>query len=221
MTTSTLRSRITLNALSFALHRLRKRVAMMVAYTTDWALFIGVVLILGLGSSWYMVERGSSLTTVTVGPWVSWVSAGRPDTDPYTRANAARLGIMPLSTAVSRTYVARVDDEGRALHSSCHYEVEGQEAAGFWWSLAVFDAQGQMIPNTLDRFVFTSDTVAVNSDGSYVVKLSRDANPGNWLPVGGAGKLVLVFTVIDLDTRTISQDDDIDQLAPAIVRKAC
>jgi hypothetical protein len=221
MTTSTLRSRITLNALSFALHRLRKRVAMMVAYTTDWALFIGIVLILGLGSSWYMIERGSSLTTVSVGPWVSWTSAGRPDADPYTRANAARLGILPLSTTVSQTYVARVDDDGRALHSSCDYEVEGQEATGFWWSLAVYDAQGQLIPNTLERFAFTSDTVAINSNGSYVVKLSRDANPGNWLPVGGAGKLVLVFTVIDLDTRSISQDDDLDQLAPAIVRKAC
>jgi hypothetical protein len=221
MTTSTLRSRFTLNALSFALHRLRKRIAMMVAYTTDWALFIGVVLILGLGSSWYMVERGSSLTTATVGPWVSWTSAGRPDADPYTRANAARLGILPLSTTVSQTYVARVDDEGRALHSSCHYEVEGQEATGFWWSLAVYDAQGQLIPNTLERFAFTSDTVAINSNGSYVVRLSRDATPGNWLPVGGAGKLVLVFTVIDLDTRTISQDDEVDQLVPAIVRKAC
>ena len=221
MATSTLRSRITFNALSFALHRLRKRIAALVAYTTDWALFIGVVLILGLGSSWYMVERGSSLTTVTVGPWVSWTSAGRPDADPYTRANAARLGIMPLTTAVSQTYVARVDDEGRALHSSCHYAVEGHEATGFWWSLAVYDAQGRMIPNTLGRFAFTSDTVAVNSDGSYLVALSRDANPGNWLPVGGAGKLVLVFTVIDLDTRTISQDGEIDQLAPTIVRKAC
>ncbi|WP_334151596.1 DUF1214 domain-containing protein [Hyphomicrobium sp.] len=218
---STFRSLTSLNFMSFTLHRLRKRLAVLIGYTTDWALFIGVVLILGLGSSWYMIERGSPLTTVTIGPWVSWVAAGQPDADPYTRAHAARLGILPLSTRVSHTFIARADGEGRNLHSSCDYVIEGREAPDFWWSLTVFDADGRLIPNALGRSAFTSDTMAIDPDGRYRATLSRDAHAGNWLPTGGAGRLALAFTVLDLGTRAVAQDDDLESLVPTITRKGC
>ena len=68
---SAFRTLTSLNLMSFTLHRLKKRIEPLISYTADWALFIGVVLILGLGSAWYMIERGSALTTVTVGPWIS------------------------------------------------------------------------------------------------------------------------------------------------------
>lgn len=219
--TGSFRSLTSLNFMSFTLHRLRKRLAVLVGYTTDWALFIGIVLILGLGSSWYMIERGSSLTTVTAGPWVSWVSAGRPDADPYTRAHEARLGVLPLSTRVSHTFVARTDSEGRSLHSSCDYVIEGREAPNFWWSLTVFDASGRLIPNVLDRSAFTSDTMAINPNGSYTATLSRDAHAGNWLPTGGAGRLALAFTVLDLGTRAVAQEGEIEGLVPTITRRGC
>jgi hypothetical protein len=216
------RSLTSLNyVMSFALHRLKKRLAMAVAVTTDWALFIGMVLILGLGSSWYMIERGSRLTTVTVGPWVSWVSAGQPDADPYTRAHEARLGILPLSTDIAQTFTARADSEGRTLHSSCDYAVEGREIPGFWWSLAVFDAEGRLIPNVLERFAFTSDTMAIKGDGTFVARLSRDTQAGNWLPIGGAGRLALTYSVIDLGTRAVTQEGEIEQVVPTITRVRC
>lgn len=218
---SAFRSLTSLNFMSFTLHRLKKRIAAVVAYTTDWALFIGVVLILGLGSSWYMIERGSPLTTITVGPWVSWVSAGRPDADPYTRANEARLGILPLSTENAQTFIARTDSEGRTLHSSCDYTIEGSEIPNFWWSLTVFDADGRLIPNVLGRSVFTSDTIAINPNGTFVATLSRDSNPGNWLPIGGAGRLALAFTVLDLGTRAVAQEGEIERVVPTITRSGC
>jgi len=215
------RSVTSLNFMSFTLHRARKRLAALVSYTADWALFIGVVLILGLGSSWYMVERGSPLSTVTVGPWVSWVAAGRTDADPYTRAHEARLGILPLSTENSQSFIARLDSEGRTLHSSCDYVIAGLEIPNFWWSLTVFDADGRLIPNVLGRSTFTSDTMAINPDGSYVVTLSRDAHPGNWLPVGGAGRLALAFTALDLGTRAVAQEGEIERMTPTITRRGC
>ncbi len=220
-TASAFRSLTSLNFMSFTLHRLKKRLAAIVAYTADWALFIGVVLILGLGSSWYMIERGSRLTTITVGPWVSWISAGRPDADPYTRAHEARLGILPLSTEVAQTFIAKRDSEGHTLHSSCDYVIEGREMPAFWWSLTVFDADGRLIPNGLGRSTFTSDTMAINPDGSFAATLSRDAHPGNWLPVGGAGRLALAFTVLDLGTRAVAHEDEVKRLVPTITRKGC
>ena len=216
-----LRSRSASNLMGFTLHRLKKRIGAIVAYTADWALFIGVVLILGLGSSWYMIERGSPLTTLTAGPWVSWVSAARVDADPYTRAHEARLGILPLSTEIAQTFIARTDSEGRALHSSCDYAVEGHELPAQWWSLTVFDSQGRLIPNTLGRSAYTSDTMAIRGDGTFIATLSRDAHPGNWLPIGGAGRLALAFTVLDHGSRSLTQGEEVVPFLPTITRKDC
>jgi len=218
---SAFRSLTSLNFMSFTLHRLKKRLAVLVAITTDWALFIGIVLIMGLGSSWYMIERGSPLTTVTVGPWVSWISAGRTDADPYTRAHDARRGILPLSTEVAQTFIARADSDGRTLHSSCEYAIEGRDLSSFWWSITVFDADGRLIPNVLNRYSFTSDTMALKPDGTFITTLSRDARPGNWLPIGGAGRLALAFTVLDLDLRAVAQEGEVERMLPTITRLGC
>lgn len=217
----TLRLRSVSNPLGFTFHRIKKRLAFLVATTADWALFIGVVLILGLASSWYAVEHGTSLTTVTHGPWVSWVSAARVGSDPYTRAHEARLGILPLSTEIGPTFVARTDNEGRALHSSCNYTVAGHELQTHWWSLAAFNSEGRLIPNTLDRFAYTSDTMAIRGDGTFTATLSRDPHPGNWLPIGGAGRLALVFTAVHYGARSLAHDDEVSMSLPTITREDC
>ena len=59
------------------------------------AYFIGtfvVALMLGIGSAWYTIERGTLLTTAKVGPWSGWVTEGNPNADPYTKAHVARSG---------------------------------------------------------------------------------------------------------------------------------
>ena len=207
--------------MSFTLHRLRKRIGAFIGQTADLALFIGIVLIGGLGSSWYMVEAGSRLTTVTVGSWTTWTAAARSDADPYTRAHYSRLGVMPLSAEFAQTWVANNDSEGRALHSSCIYDIDGRDIPNFWWSLAVFDAEGHLIQNIAERYAFTSDTIALKPDGSYAAALSRDARPGNWLPTGGAGRLALVFTIVDLGITAVSNEADLHARLPVIRRVSC
>jgi len=215
------RSVTSLGSLGFTWHRLKKRIGAAISYTADWALFAGVVLLMGLGSSWTMIENGSPLSTVTAGPWTTWTAAGRRDADPYTRAHQARLGILPLSTEIAETYVAKSDGEGRALHSSCTYAIVGHQIPGMWWSLTVFDSAGRLIPNALGRYAFTSDTMVINPDGSFEAALSRDVNPGNWLPVGGAGRLALAFTMVDLGTRQVTQEGELEKFLPTISRKGC
>ena len=73
--------------------------------------FIGtfaVALVLGIGSAWYMIERGSPLTTVRAGPWKSWLSEGNPNADPYTRAHLARSGRLPLTSTAARYFSVTV-----------------------------------------------------------------------------------------------------------------
>ena len=208
--------------MSFFLHKLRKRVAAAIRLAADWALFLGIILIGGLGSSWYMVEAGSRLTTLNVGPWVTWTAAARIDADPYTRAHYARLGALPLSAEFAQTFLARMDSEGHRLHSSCDYVIEGHDIATHWWSLTVFDDKGRLIPNAAERYAFTSDTITLNHDGSFIAALARDARPGNWLPTGGAGRLVIAFSVLDLGIRAVAGDgDEVQKLLPVIRRSAC
>lgn len=208
--------------MSFFFHQLRKRLAVIINRTADYAMFIGFVLIAGIGSSWYMVDTGSALTTERVGPWVTWLSAARPDADPYTRAHFARMGTLPMSTEVAQTLVSRYDDSGSRLHSSCEYVVKGHDIAGSWWSLSVFDDDGRVISNPAERYTFTSDTIALKPGGDYAVTLARDARPGNWLPTGGAGRLALVLTIVDLGLGSSEKDREEEKNPiPTIDQVAC
>jgi len=185
-------------------------------------IFVFVAVAGGLGTSWYMIEKGSQLTTRTSGPWSMWVAAGRPDADPYTRAHFVRRGMLPLTTALAQTWTATTDSEGKALFSSCEYVVEGPEPNAGFWSLAVFDDKGQMIPNEAERHSFNSATVMRGPSARIEVMLARNARPGNWLPTAGAGRLALTLTIEEprgtvLSTRT----DDEEPSLLSIRRIAC
>lgn len=176
---------------------LRVAVALVLRAISNIGLFAGIALLGGLATSWYMVENGSPFTTVRSGAWVSWRHAAAPDADPYTRARAARHGGLPLSGSVARTFEARADDAGERLHSSCDYVVEGRLLDDGWWTLSVYDEQGRLIANPAERYGYNSSTIARAADNNFLVTLSRDARPGNWLPSGQVGRLVLVLTLLE------------------------
>lgn len=210
-----------LTPIHVGLHRLQKRLSILIGILGDWAAFIGAVLILGLASSWYMIDVGTTLTTEKHGPWVGWTSAGRADADPYTRAHFARLGTLQLTTEIAITYLAYTDSEGKRLHSSCEYVVEGRDIGNVWWSLTVFNDRGDLISNAAQRYAYTSQSIALRPDGSFAVTLSREASPGNWLPTGGAGRLALMYTTFDAHTSLLGKSATEPKPLPAIRRVQC
>ena len=159
--------------------------------------FAGLAVVLGVGSALYAVDSGWRLTTQRHGPWMMWSRSAQRDADPYTRARFAKLGSLPLSTQIAATWEARFDVEGRRLHSSCEYVIEAEPIEATWFNFSVYDDNGLLIPNGAARHSFTSQTLAANPDGSFFIVLAREARPGNWLPVGGAGRLTLVLTMIE------------------------
>lgn len=176
----------------------------------------------GLWSSRYMVSRGSPLSVESYGPWQQWTDIGRDGADPYTRAHMISTGKLRISADSAGVFEARTDSQGARLHSSCNYLVEGANMQGLWWSLAVFDSRGRLIANDADRYEFTADTIALNPNGSFLVSLGRDARPGNWLPTSGAGRLVLVFTVLDPATGLSSEERaERNKHLPLITREDC
>ncbi len=179
-------------------------------------MFILVAVVGGLTSSWYMIEKGSLLTTRKQGPWVTWTAAGRADADPYTRAHFMRRGTLPVSAALAQTYQATTDSDGNALFSSCEYVVEGIEPDATFWSIAVFDDRGRLIPNPAERYAYNSATLLRTPGGRFGVTLSRNARSGNWLPTGGGGRLVLQLRVEEP-----KGGERADVAMPAIRRTAC
>jgi len=189
--------------------------------------FIGtfaVALILGIGSAWYMIERGSPLTTAKVGPWQSWLSEGNPNADPYTRAHLARSGRLPLTSTVARYFAAHTDDRGGGLSSGCEYSIVGSALNARWWSLAVYDEYGSLIANPSNRYSFNSEEAIRRADGTFHINLSRKARPENWLP-GGTGPdrdLVLVLRVYGSRDTDISGTGQVPpERLPKIERIRC
>ncbi len=213
----------TLRGTRFWRHQVKKRIAALMRLATDWALFILVVLTGGFSSAYMMMDHGSTLTTLTSGPWSMWTATARPDADPYTRAHHARIGALPLPADIAETWIARADGAGDALHSSCDYEISVTAPAASWWSLAVFDADGRLIQNAAARYAFTSDTAAISPDGRAIALLSRSAGGGNWLPTSGAGNLSVVFTLIDMSVAlgTGAETVDLATRVPQITAKSC
>ncbi|MBS0250893.1 MAG: DUF1214 domain-containing protein [Proteobacteria bacterium] len=190
------------------------------------AVTVVLVVMLGIGaglwSSRYMIARGSPLSVVTYGPWQQWPRIGRESADPYTKAHMISTGKLRISSDSAGIFEARTDSEGARLHSSCNYVVTGANMRGLWWSIGVFDTRGNLIANDADRYEFTADTIAPNPNGSFVVTLGRDARPGNWLPTSGAGRLVLVFTVLDPATGLSSEERaERNKDLPIIKREGC
>jgi hypothetical protein len=208
--------------MSFAFHQFKKKLTYLTISSARTMAFCATVLAGGTMSSCYAINTGTALTTQSFGPWNTWLAAGQPGTDPYTRAHFAALGTLPLNSETAQLYTARTDSDGRRLHSSCDYAIEGKVIAGHWWSIAVFDDAGRMIANPAERYSFTSDTMGLKPDGSFAVALSRDARPDNWLPTGGAGRLAVTLQVLDLGVRAVARDDDsTGKLLPVISRVSC
>jgi len=191
------------------------------------AYFIGtfaVALVLGIGSAWYMIERGSALTTTKVGPWAGWNSEGNPNADPYTKAHLARSGRLPLTSTVARYFVARTDGSGSALTSGCEYSIEGSPLNARWWSLAVYDEYGGLIENPSARYSFNSEEALRHADGKFRINLASKARPENWLPsgTGAEQRLVLLLRIYSpRDTNASGIGLIPDDRLPKIERKSC
>lgn len=179
-------------------------------------------LTLGLSSAWYMIEEGSALTTSHVGPWSVWRSAGKPDADPYTKAHMARAGRLPITATSALYFFADSDEAGNRLSSDCEYVVEGRPLNAAWWSLAVYDGTGRLIPNKASRHSFNRTDVARRADGSFRIVLARNARPGNWLPTADQGSLKLVLRAYGLrDADSVFDKAAAERGLPTIRKVVC
>lgn len=151
----------------------------------------------GLGSTWAALSRGVAFGAISIGAWAAWPKTGTRDIDPYARATIARTGELPVGSGDGVAFLARADDNGRSLDGRCDIVVSGSTPQARYWTITLYDPQGRLIANALDRQGFTSQEILRRTDGSFEIMIAPRARPGNWLPTGGADNYVLLLRLYD------------------------
>lgn len=174
----------------------------------------------GLVISLYALSRPSPFDTVRLGAWELAAHAGSMEADPYTRATLARTGELPLALGEGLQWIARADDEGRRLDARCVYEVGPHTPSARYWTLSVVDSDGFPIANPAGRAGFRSSEIIREGDGDFLIRVSAQAQPGNWLPVGAPGRFALALRLYDAPLGATPGAID-PGAAPRVTRSRC
>jgi len=175
---------------------------------------------IGLGATWLTISHGVAFGALTIGAWTAWPKSGSVNIDPYARAIIARSGELPIGMGDGVAFYARTDDAGNEFDGRCTFGINGMTPAARYWTLTLYDLDGRLVANALDRHGFTSEEIVRDVDGRFAIYVAPQARPGNWLPTGGIERFVLVWrlydTPIGVATGTIKEGP-----MPAIMRKGC
>jgi hypothetical protein len=174
----------------------------------------------GLGATWLTLTRGVAFGSLNIGAWSAWPKSGSVDIDPYARATIARTGELPTGMGDGVAFYARGDDARHAFDGRCTFVVSGMTPAARYWTITLYDPDGKLVANAIDRHSFTSDEIVRDSDGSFAITVAPLARPGNWLPTGGVDRFVLVLRLYDTPIG-VSTGTTKEGPMPAITRKGC
>lgn len=158
---------------------------------------LAVAAVVGLGATYYALTRGAAFGPLTIGSWTAWPKTGTIDADPYARASIARIGRLPTALGDGVSFTASADDSGRQLDGRCDVIVTGVTPAARFWTVTLYNPDGKLVANSINRFGFTSQEIVRHADGSFEIVVAPRANPGNWLPTGGVERYILLLRLYD------------------------
>jgi hypothetical protein len=151
----------------------------------------------GLGATYLAITRGAAFGALRIGAWTAFPKTGTQDADPYARAEIARTGRLPVALGDGLMFVAKTDDTGKRLDGRCEVTVAGVTPSARFWTLALYNSEGALVPNSINRYAFTSQEIVRQGDGSFEIVVAPRANPGNWLPTGGIERYTLALRFYD------------------------
>jgi len=175
---------------------------------------------IGLGLTWMALTHGTAYGGVTIGAWTAWPKNGTPGIDPYARAIVARSGELPIGSGDGVAFYARTDDSGAPLDGRCDVALAGITPQARFWTLTLYDPEGRLVANSVQRQGFTSQEVLRKSDGSFEITISPRARPGNWLPTGGVERYLLILRLYDTPVGVATRTGK-DAPMPAVARRSC
>lgn len=188
-------------------------------FLIDLAVAVAVAIVVGVGSAWIAIERGTIFGAVTVGGWTAWPQEGSAEADPYTLAMLARTGEVPLGAGEGLAFTATKDAAGQSLDGRCDYDVVGETPAARLWTLTAYDEEGALMANVARRPGFHSREVLRDANGDFRIRVSSTVAPGNWLPISPVKNFKLELRLYDTPLTTGSQLATLTM--PTIEKVAC
>jgi len=174
----------------------------------------------GAASVWYVLQAQEGVGAVTIGSWTAYPSVGALDADPYSKARAAREGLLALGRAEGIFFLAGRDASGEPLSRKCSYLVEGLAPPARFFTLYAADRSLRLLPDGRRRgAALQSLDLLRNPDNSFAVAIGQHPMPGNWLPVSGAGPMTLVLTFYDTPVAGSIGVEDV--ALPQVLRTGC
>ena len=174
----------------------------------------------GLGTTWLTLTRGAAFGALQLGAWTAWPKNGSVNIDPYARAEVARTGTLPVALGDGIAFFTKADDQGRSFVGRCDVEIGGITPAARFWTLTLYDTEGRLVPNAINRYGFTSHELIRRQDGSFTIHVSPRARSGNWLPTGGIGSYELVLRFYDTPVGVATRAGR-EAPMPSVVTRSC
>lgn len=168
------------------------------AVPTVVAAILAIGLGLGLGILLTAAAvRSDAIGTKRIGAWRLFTDVGSPAIDPYQRARMARTGEVPLASAEGLMAEARDDSAGQPLDGQCSYRLSGPVPPARFWTVEAASTTGLPFPNPAGREAFTSADVLRDISGHFAITLAPTVEPGNWLPLPGAGHFAVTLRLYE------------------------
>ena len=158
---------------------------------------LAVAAFVGLGMTYFALSRGAAFGALPIESWTAWPKTGTADADPYARASIARTGRLPIALGDGVSFNVHADDNGKLLDGRCDIVLSGITPAARFWTLTLYNNDGDLIANSINRYGFTSEEIVRHADGNFEIVVAPRANPGNWLPTGGIERYHLALRLYD------------------------
>ena len=153
--------------------------------------------LVGLGATYFALTRGAAFGALTIGAWTAFPRTGTAEADPYARAAIARSGQLPTGLGDGVSFTASTDDQGQFLDGRCDVVLSGTTPTARFWTVTLYNADGQLVANSVNRFGFTSQEIVRNAGGTFEIAVTPRASTGNWLPTGGIERYRLMLRLYD------------------------
>lgn len=180
---------------------------------------LGIAAMVGLGTTWIALTQGQAFGGLSVGAWTAWPRHGTPGIDPYARAMVARSGELPVGSGDGIAFMAHTDDSGHALNGRCDVLISGSTPQARYWTITLYDPNGALVPNPVQRHGFTSHEIVRRANGTFEITAGPRSRPGNWLPTSNVEQYVLLLRLYDTPIGVATRGREVTM--PAVTRKSC
>jgi len=188
----------------------------------NWIYFL-ISLTIGLGagifSAQFGVRQGAAAPAVVIGPWQSITEIGDDELNPYALAHMSNYGNLKLGNFEALYFIAKIDDENKALSGNCEYAVKGKVPEAKWWSLTIYDQDGMLIENQAERYSFNATNIRLKNNVAFNIALAARARPDNWIPIKSNQPFTIVLRLYSPDINSIRDANEIS--FPGIERVNC